>query len=840
MHMPLVSFGVIKSAPLCSVGASKKQFRHTWRAVLCVLLFVGAYCLPHGARAQGIATRENNSTVLWYRGPARQWVEALPIGNGRLAAMAFGAFPRDRLQLNEETIWEGEPIDRCNPRALATLPKLREMLFTGQNSQAAKVIDDCFVSPRRHLDPYQSAGELLIDFVGHGSAPATGPWMVNPDESTPNPWISGYGLLGYERALDLATGVATSRGKFEHVAQLRESFVSWADDIVCYRVTCDAGEGDFDVSLQRELDVVRRDVPDNGLLLLEGRIGRSGQPFCLLAEVRVEGGTRRARGARLEIRGANAVEVRVAIASSFISRTDMSGNPVERCRSTLAAAQRYSWAELKERHVQLHRAVFERVSLTLPATDAASLPTDERLKRVQGGADDPSLMALYFNYGRYLLAGSSRAGGLPANLQGKWCGDMTPAWNSNYTTNINVQMNYWPAGPCNLTDRAEAYLRWAESLVEPGRRTAKELYGCRGWALHHNSDIYGATEIFDGPAGMWTQGSAWVSAQLIDLWRFNRNHEWLERAYPLAKGAVEFVLDFLVEAPAGSACPGKLVTNPSNSPENELRLPDGTKSQFTYAATMDLEIIHDLFAAFREATYALGVKDEALLARMDEAERRLPPLQISKRTGRLQEWIADYEETEPGHRHISHLFGLYPGSLITAEGSPEFFAAARASLDGRLAAGGGGTGWSRAWIINFAARFRDPVLFYQNLLALLRKSTLPNLFDNHPPFQIDGNFGACAGIAEALLQSHIRTASGSYRLDLLPALPAEWGSGTISGLKARGGVTVEMEWKQGQLVSAWFTAVKDGTYSVRVAKGKTTDIVLRAGVRTVFTLTDSR
>jgi alpha-L-fucosidase 2 len=484
--------------------------------------------------AEASATPSTNQNRLWYRAPAKRWNEALPIGNGRLAAMAFGSFPRDRLQLNEETIWEGESLDRTNPRALAALPGLRELLFTGRNAEAAKIIDENFVSPRRHVDPYQSAGELLIDFVGHGSAPATGPWMVNPPENDPNPWIAGYGLLNYQRDLDLSTGLTTSRGKFEHVMQHREGFVSWADDLICYRVTCDAGEGNFDLSLQRELDVVAREVPDNGLLVLEGRIGRNGRPFCLIADVRIEGGTRRARGARLEVRGANAVEVRIAIASSFISRTDLTADPRALCRAKIAAASGFTWNELKERHVRQHREVFARASLALPETANSSLPTDERLKKLQDGADDPALTALYFNYGRYLLAGSSRAGGLPANLQGKWCGEMTPAWNSNYTTNINVQMNYWPAGPANLTDRAEAYLRWAESLVEPGRRTARQLYGCGGWVVHHNSDIYGATEIFDGPAGMWTMGSAWISAQLIDLWRFNGDRQWLTRTWPVA------------------------------------------------------------------------------------------------------------------------------------------------------------------------------------------------------------------------------------------------------------------------------------------------------------------
>lgn len=798
------------------------------RPLVC-LLFACPALLP-SARAQ---EPSEACTTLWYASPARDWNSALPLGNGRLAAMAYGTFPRDRLQLNEETLWEGEPVDRSNPKALSTLPQLREMLFSGRNADAAKLIDECFVSPRRHLDPYQSAGELLVDFVGNGSAPATGPWMVNPKDDGRNPWIAGYGLLRYKRRLDLPTGIASSEGKFEHVMQQREAFVSATDDLICYRVTCDKGGGDFDLSLQRELDVVLRETPDNGYLVLDGRLGRSGRPFVLMAEVRATGGTRRARGSYLEIRGADAVEVRIAIATDYLAADRFGAEPRERCRSALAAASGRGWDELKERHVGAHKALFDRVSLKLGEGEGQALPTDARLAKLKAGGDDPSFYALYFNYGRYLLAGSSREGGLPANLQGKWCGDMSPAWNSNYTTNINLQMNYWPAGPCNLGDRAEAYLRWAEFLTKPGARTARQLYGCGGWALHHNSDIYGATEIFDGPAGMWTLGSAWVSLQLVDLWRFNQDREWLARTWPLAKGAAEFVLDFLVEAPAGSACPGMLVTSPSVSPENTFRMANGETSEFTYAATMDLEIIRELFAACRETMNALGVQDEAFARRLDAAERRLPPLKVSPRTGALQEWIEDYEEVEPGHRHVSHLFGVYPGTVITREGSPELFAAARKSLDRRLAAGGGGTGWSRAWIINFAARFRDGALLGENLQALLAKSTLPNLFDNHPPFQIDGNFGGCAGIAEGLLQSHLRTREGDYILELLPARPPSWKDGEVRGLKARGGVTVDLQWREGRLAGAWFTADRDGSFSVRYGN-ETRLIALKRGARTLF------
>jgi alpha-L-fucosidase 2 len=509
-----------------------------------------------------------------------------------------------------------------------------------------------------------------------------------------------------------------------------------------------------------------------------------------------------------------------AVTIVFAARTSYRGSdPIGSVERDLANASRKPYATLLADHVADYQRLFRRVDLRLGAAVApeiSSLPTDERLARVQQGRPDNGLDALYFQFGRYLLIASSRPGDLPANLQGLWNDSMSPPWDADYHLNINLQMNYWPAEVTNLAELHEPLFAYLESLREPGRRTAQAHYGARGFVAHHISDIWGFTSPGDLPrSGLWPTGAAWLAAHLWDHYQFSLDRAFLQRAYPTMKEAAEFFLDYLVED-----AQGRLVSGPSVSPENRYRLPNGEVGILTMGPSMDHQIVHGLFAQTARASEILDV-DREFRNRLRTAAKRVPSPTIGKH-GQIQEWSEDYDEPEPGHRHISQLFALHPGDQITMRGTPALAAAARATIERRLAHGGGHTGWSRAWIINFWARLEDGEQAYENYQALLAKSTLPNLWDLHPPFQIDGNFGGTAAVAEMLLQSH------AGEIHLLPALPKAWSDGAVRGLRARGGVDVDLTWAGGRVVRALLRPTVDGEHRVR-ANGVTRSIQLARG-----------
>ena len=759
-------------------------------------------------------TKEDRT--LWYRQPARNWNETLPIGNGRLGAMVYGGNSQEILQLNEETVWAGHSIDRTNPAALEALPKIRELLFAGRNNEAADLAVRTMSGIPPYVQSYQPLANLILD--------------LEPVE-----W--GYDAPSYRRELDLSTGIHRTTFRWAHwwqswSLQTREAFVSYPDQVLVLRVTGDKpGTLTFRIRLDRAQDVISNRATVNRLVL-RGQLGKDGLAFRAEARVLPEGGRIEQHRNSLMVRHADAITILVSGATSYAGPDDSTANPALRCGSALKRAAKKSYEELKAAHVADHRALFDRVTIDLGRTTQADLPTDQRLADAAEDQADPALSALYFQYGRYLLMASSRPDSLPGNLQGIWNDQFNAPWNSDYHPNINLQMCYWPTEVANLSECHEPLFKWMAACVKSGAHTARRHYGARGWVMHHVSDIFACTAPMDGGIpGIWPMGAAWLAQHPWEHYTFTGDREFLRhKGWPLMKGAAEFVLDFLVEAPAAVVGAGRLVTNPSHSPENTFRKSDGTQSMFTYGATMDLEIVHHLFTNCLRAIVALGnpSTEQAFRVELELALARLAPLQISPRTGRLQEWIEDYEEPEPGHRHVSHLFGVHPSDQLTAARTPELMAAARKSLEARLAAGGGHTGWSRAWIINLWARFRDAEQAHANLLLLLSKSTLPNLLDNCPPFVIDGNFGGCAGIAEMLLQSHERKPEArnqksevreqepdTYLIHLLPALPAAWPTGSVQGFRARGGFAVDIVWHDGRLTSASIRSISGTACHVR-------------------------
>lgn len=777
--------------------------------------------------------------LLRYRQPAPVWSQALPVGNGRIGAMVFGGAnlgtnngdqqddrknasildgkstrgQDEHLQLNEDTLWQGARENHENPAAKEGFKQVRSLLLASKGVDGAKIAEAEEIAGKTMLPTpkgmpgYSTLGDLYL-------------------HSTEDKEISDY-----RRQLDLSSGVVTVSYQASGVRYTREVFSSAPDQVIVLHLAASKpGSISFDLAMDRPEDFVTRTIGDHDVILQQGPESKGQIKFQGQARVLNRGGSVQAEKGKLLVRDADEVTILIAASTDFRGGRFQGGDPAQACAQTLEAAQKKGYSQLKEAAAQDEAHWMKRVTFQIGARDSnlEALPTDERLRRVSAGGKDLGLQALYFQYARYLLIGSSRTGGLPANLQGLWAGGINNPWGSKWTININTEMNYWVAEAANLGELQQPLFDLIDMVRTPGSGTgteiARDYYDSRGFVIHHNTDIWGDAQPIDGvPYGIWPMGGAWLALHAWDHYAFTEDKSFLKkRAWPILHDASLFFLDYLTEDGHGH-----LVTGPSLSPENKYKLPDGTAHSLTMGPTMDIEIVRELFERTIQTSEVLGV-EEAFRSQVKAAMDKLPPFKIGKR-GNLQEWQEDYEDEAPGHRHISHLWALFPGTQISPEHTPELAKAAQTTLETRLAHGGGQTGWSRAWVVNYWDHLRNGAQAYDSMQVLFRQSTFPNLMDTHPPgvFQIDGNLGGANGMLEAVVQS--RWYPDHVEVDLLPALPPEWEQGHIDGIRLRGGAELEVEWSASRLQKAVWRPQQNGVFDLRLPANQVPREVLADG-----------
>ena len=766
---------------------------------------------------------QNEGLRLWYDAPARQWTDALPLGNGRLGAMVFGTPAQERIQINEETIWGGGPHNNVNNAAKDGLDEIRKALWEGRRSDAQALCDQYISSKGAHGMPYQTAGSLMLDFEG----------------------ITDF--TDYYRELDLNRAVALTRFKAGGVEYTRESFVSFPDQVIVMRLAA-SSKGALSFTARYDLPYREERIPNKAAALLhDGKVGIMSVTckgddhegvegkirFTDYAVIEADGGKITIVDDRnLSVKDADVVTIYISIGTNFVNYQDVSGNDLKAATEPAVkfrdSNDKKKYEKALAAHIKEYQKQFGTVTLDLGTNDQAKLPTDQRVAQF-ASTFDPQLVTLYFQFGRYLLLCCSQPGGQAANLQGIWNESRQAPWDGKYTTNINVEMNYWPAFVCGIPQTFDPFLQLVKDCAEHGKETA-QMYGCRGWTLHHNTDIWRSTGAVDGAYnGMWPTGAAWFCSQIWDGYLFNQDPAYLKEIYPIMKSACEFFIDFLVEEPVSGN--KYLVIAPSYSPENAPHVQDVLgKGNITtvFGATMDNQMMADLFGNTIEAAALMG-ENAAFVDTLKNIQSRLAPMKIGS-WGQLQEWFEDWDDPKDNHRHVSHLWGMYPGHQITADATPDLFKAVRTSLEAR---GDESTGWSMGWKVCLWARLLDGNHAYKLIQDQIkpaggrgfggRGGTYNNLFDAHPPFQIDGNFGCTAGIAEMLVQSH------TDKVVLLPALPDVWKDGTVKGLQCRGGfVLEELTWKDGKPATVKVRSTVGGKLDI-AWNGKDQSIDTKAG-----------